>query len=109
MGISFNRYINSKIRTKYIDGDGTGAKPKKIYSTTLTRKPHQFGYSSRGKIWDRGMKKTKQNFGRKKKPTGYIYFPRPQYCESEAHLKLSSCLHDFDNNSSPKLENTLKT
>ena len=40
------------------------------------------------------MKKTKENFVRKIKLTGYTYPPGFQYSEAGGHLKLRSCLHD---------------
>ena len=45
-------------------------------------------------MWDKNMEKPGQNFGRKRKSTGYIYLTESQYCEAEGHLKLRSCLHD---------------
>ena len=55
----YNRYINSKSRTKHFDGDGTGVKPKQIFSKSYTEKMCQYGsnqYSSKGKMWDRDIK-----------------------------------------------------
>ena len=58
----YNRYINSTIRNKYIYYNGTGVKPKHFLSKALTGKKRRFGYSSRGKILDRDMKKIKEMF-----------------------------------------------
>ena len=46
----YNRYTNSTIRTKYLDDNGTGVKPKYIF-LIINRKNCQFDYNSRGKIW----------------------------------------------------------
>ena len=40
------------------------------------------------------MKQSRLFFGRKRKPTGYIFLYGSQYREAEGHLKLRSCLHD---------------
>ena len=55
-------------------------------------------------MWDKNMKKPRQNFGRKRKSTGYIYLPGSQYREYEVHLKLRSCLHDAFINSAPSIK-----
>ena len=63
----------------------------------------KFGYSSRGKIWDRDLKNTKDNFGRKGKSNGYNCLPVSQYREAECYLNLRSCLQDADIFSSPRI------
>ena len=74
MGISFiNGYINSTIKTKYLDDGGSGVKPKRN-SSKKTGIICSFGYSSRGQIWDRYIKIKKWNCVRKKS-AGYIYLP----------------------------------
>ena len=42
----------------------------------------------KGGMWNRYLKLTKDNFGRKIKPTGYIYLDGSRYCEAKGHLKL---------------------
>ena len=49
------------------------------------------------------MKITKDNFGRKRKSTGYIYLPGSKYRESEGYLNLSSCLQDTVITSAPRI------
>ena len=63
-----------------------------IIFLTKTGIKWSFGYSSRGKMWDRDLKITKDNFVRKIASTGYICLPRYKYCEAEGHLKVRSGL-----------------
>ena len=65
-------------------------KPKHLFTKTGIGCP--FGYSSTGQMWDRDMKITKDNFGRKMKSTGYIYLTGSKYSEADDHLKLIPCL-----------------
>ena len=107
----YNKFLNSTTRTKYIDDDGTGVKPKQFFSNLLTGRNFQYGsnvYSSWDKMWDIDMKKTRQKFGRKRKPTRYIYLLWSQSHEDEGNLKLSSCLHDAVINSSPRIGKYVK-
>ena len=102
MGISFITDKNSKTRTKYLDDDGTGVKPKHFISKT--GKKQNFGYNSRRKMLDRDPKKTIDNYARKIKSTGYIYLHGSQYCEAEDYLKLSSCIKDAVINYIPNID-----
>ena len=55
----YTRYINSTIRTKYLDDKGTGLKPKQIFPESYTETMCRYGsneYSSRGKMWYKDMK-----------------------------------------------------
>ena len=63
----YNRYINKTDKTKYIDGDGTGVKPKHFTKTGMR---YSSGYDSIQKMWDRDWKIARDNFGRKIKSTG---------------------------------------
>ena len=45
-------------------------------------------------MWDRDRKIARDNFGRKRKPTGFIYLPGSKYREAESHLIMRSCLKD---------------
>ena len=49
------------------------------------------------------MKQSRQNFGRKRKPAGYIFLPGSKSCKAGGHLKLRSCLHDSVINCSPSI------
>ena len=44
------------------------------------------------KMWDRYRKITGDNFGRKIKPTGFIYLSGSKLHEAEGHSKIRSCL-----------------
>ena len=59
-------------------------------------------------MWDRDMKITKDNFGRKIKPTGYIYLPGSRYCEAKGHLKLRSSLQGAIINYAPETGKYIK-
>ena len=43
---------------------------------------------------DRDTKVARQNFGRKRKPTGCIFLPGSGFSEAEGKLKIRSCLQD---------------
>ena len=45
-------------------------------------------------MWDRESRMARDNFGRKRKATGYIYLPGSKFCEAEGHLTMSSGLQD---------------
>ena len=90
--------------TTYLDEDGRDMKPKQFLSKSHIGRIIIDGsnqYSSRGKMWYRDMKKPRQNFERKIKPTGYIYLPGSQLIEAQRHLTLISCLHSSIINSPP--------
>ena len=55
------------------------------------------------KVWDRYRKIARDNFGRKRKSTGFIYLNGPRSCEAEGHLKMQSCLQDAVINSAPRI------
>ena len=96
----YNRYINNIIKTKHIDDNGSG---EETFFFAKTGIRCSFGYISRGKMWDRYLKITNHNFGRKRKPTGNMYLPRKKYREAEGHLNLRSCLQDSVIHSSPSI------
>ena len=78
----YNQYLNS-VEKKYIDDDGSGDKPKFALQRRMRR------YSCCDTIqamFDRDMKVTKDNFGRKRKGTGCIYLPGSGFREAEGHL-----------------------
>ena len=43
------------------------------------------GYDPIEQMWDRDQKRARESFGRKRKPTGYIYLPGSKYCEAEGY------------------------
>ena len=102
----YNWYINKKIKTKYLDDNGSGAKPKHFFTKTGIRS--SFGYDPTQQMWDRNMKITNYNFGGKRKLTVYIYLPGYKYREVEGHLKLRSCLQDTLIKYSPKIGKYIK-
>ena len=61
------------------------------------------GYYPIQKIWDRDWKTARDNFGRKRKSTGYIYLPGSRFGEAEGHLNMRSCLQDTVINSAPRI------
>ena len=52
---------------------------------------------------DRDMKLARQNFGRKRKPTGCIFLPGSGFRETEGNLKIRSCLQDAVINYAPRI------
>ena len=78
---------NRKI--KYLDDDVSGVKPKHLLQRTTI-------YTSRGDpiqdIWDRDWKITRETFGRKRKPTGFIYLPGSKFREAKDYLSMRLCL-----------------
>ena len=105
-GYIYNQYIKSEIRTEYLDEDGTGVKPKQPFTKYYKGRMSWYGinqYSSIGEIWGRNMKRPRQNFGRKRKPTKYMFLPGSQSCKAEGHLKLRSCFHNAIIKSSPRI------
>ena len=58
----YNRYINTADRLKYIDDDGSGAKPKNFLQIITRCK--SFGYPIQ-EMWDRDSKIARDNFGKK--------------------------------------------
>ena len=52
---------------------------------------------------DRDRKISKDNFGRKRKSTGFIYLPGSYFREAEGHLSISSCLQDAVINYAPRV------
>ena len=56
----YKQYINTIIRTEYLDDDGTGVKKIVFKSKSFTGKQYRFGYITGGEIWDRDMKKQKK-------------------------------------------------
>ena len=54
-------------------------------------------------ILDRDMKVVRQKFGRKRKPTGFIFLPGSGFREAEGNLKMRSCLQDAVIDSAPRI------
>ena len=54
-------------------------------------------------MWDRDRKIARDNYGRKRKPTGFIYLPGSKLCEVEGHFTMRSCLQDAIINSAPRI------
>ena len=42
-------------------------------------------------MWDRENKIARDNFGRKRKKTGFIYLPGSKFREAESHLTMRLC------------------
>ena len=55
------------------------------------------------KMWDRDSKIVRDNFGRKRKPTGFIYFPGSKVREAEGHLTMRLRLLNTVINSAPMI------
>ena len=45
-------------------------------------------------MWDRYRKIARDNFGKKRKPTGFIYVPRSEFREAECHFLMRSFLQN---------------
>ena len=54
-------------------------------------------------MWGRDRKISNHNFGRKRKPTRYIYLTGSKYREGEGHYKLISCSQDAVIISTPRI------
>ena len=54
-------------------------------------------------MWDRYWKIARDNYGRKRKSTGYIYLPGSRFGEAEGHLTMRSCLKYSIINSAPRI------
>ena len=61
------------------------------------------GFDPIQKIWYRDRKIGRVSFGRKRKPTEFIYFPGSKLREAEGNLTVRSCLQDAVINSSPSI------
>ena len=55
------------------------------------------------KLWDRDRKIAKENFGKKIKSTGFMFFPGSYFREAEGRLSIRSCLQDAVINSAPSI------
>ena len=42
-------------------------------------------------MWDRDSKIVRDNFGRKRKPTGFIYLLGSKFLEAEGHFTMRAC------------------
>ena len=87
-------------KNKYIDDDGSGEKPKLEFQIRLIK------YSCCDPLQamlDRDTKVARQNFGRKRKPTGCIFLSGSGFHEAEGDLKMRSCLQDAVINSAPRI------
>ena len=54
-------------------------------------------------MWHRDRTISRDNFGRKRKSTGFIYLPRSNFCEAEGHLTMRSFLQDEVIPSAPRI------
>ena len=54
-------------------------------------------------MWDRYKKIARDNIGRKRKSTGFIYPPGSKICEAEGHLMMKSFLQDNVINYTPRI------
>ena len=54
-------------------------------------------------MWERDRKTAIENFGRKRKSSGFIYLPGSKLREAEGCLTMRSCLQDSVINSSPRI------
>ena len=52
-------------------------------------------------LWDRDRKIARDNFGKKRKSTGFIYLPGSEFREAEGRSSMSSCLQDYVINYAP--------
>ena len=52
------------------------------------------GYDPMQKMWDRDRKIARDNFGKKRKPTGYIYCNGSKFREAEGNLTMRTYLQD---------------
>ena len=72
MGIGLMTYISIKqSKTNYLDGNGSGVKPKTIFTKTGIR--YSFSYDPIHKIWNRDRKKRNNNIGRGEINWTYLY------------------------------------
>ena len=75
-------------------------KPKKILQRG-TR--YTSGCDPIKQMWDRDGKIAREKFGRKIKPTGFIYLTGSKFREAEGNLMMRSCLQDAFINSAPRI------
>ena len=54
-------------------------------------------------MYDRDRKIARDNFGRKRKSTGFIYLPGSKFRESEGHLTIRLCLQYAVINFAPRI------
>ena len=54
-------------------------------------------------LWDKDRKIARDNFGKKRKSTGFMFFPGSDFREAEGPLLMRSCLQDAIINSSPRI------
>ena len=63
------------------------------------------GYDLIQSMLDRYFRVARQNFGRKRKPTGCIFLSGSGFREAEGNSKMRSCLQDAVINSAPRIGN----
>ena len=63
---------------------------------------HFFGDSFH-ELWERDRKTARNNFGKKRKSTGFMFFPGSDFREAEGQLSMRSCLKDDVINSAPRI------
>ena len=61
------------------------------------------GYDPIKKMWYRDRKIARDNIGRKRKLSGFIYLPGSKFREAKGRLSMSSCLQDSVINSAPRI------
>ena len=66
----YNLYINKTDKKRYLDDDDTGVEPKNFLQRGIRSKP---GYDPMQQFWDIDRKITRDNFGKKRNSTGFIY------------------------------------
>ena len=65
-------------------------------------------YDTIQRLWYRYRKIERYNFGRKRKPTGFIYLPVSRFCEAEGQSTIRSCLQEDFMNSSCRIGKYIK-
>ena len=61
------------------------------------------GFDPVQQMWDRDRKIARDNFGRKRKSSGFIYLPGSKLREAEGRFTMRSCLQDSVINSAPRI------
>ena len=86
-------------RKRYLDDDDTGFNPK-ILQIGMRYTPSYYPIQQ---MWDRDRKIARDNFGKKRKLTGFIYLPGSKFREAEGHLMMRSFLQDAVINCAPRI------
>ena len=64
---------------------------------------YTYGYDPIQEMWYRNSKIARDNFGRKRKSTEFIFLPGSKKCEAGVHLTMRSCLQYSVINSAPPI------